>query len=84
MNKSTFARAPAFTAGSADLELLGVISGNDVSFGANAGQVLRLGDANTFSTVTITGAGKVEAATLADAGVASSLGSGVRQASVAP
>ncbi|MGK9286653.1 autotransporter-associated beta strand repeat-containing protein [Sinorhizobium meliloti] len=76
VNKSTFARAPAFTAGSADLELLGVISGNDVSFGANAGKVLRLGDANTFSTVTITGEGKVEAATLADAGVASSLGAG--------
>ncbi len=76
VNKSTFARAPAFTAGSADLELLGVISGNDASFGANAGQVLRLGDANTFSIGTITGAGKVEAARLAHAGVASSLGAG--------
>lgn len=76
VNKTTFAYAPAFNAATADLELLGVISGNNVSFSANAGQVLRLGDANTFSIGTIAGAGKVEAATLADAGIASSLGAG--------
>jgi fibronectin-binding autotransporter adhesin len=76
VNKTSLAYAPAFTAGTADLELLGVISGNDVAFNANAGRVLRLGNANTFSAGTIGGAGKVEAATLANIGVASSLGAG--------
>jgi fibronectin-binding autotransporter adhesin len=66
VNKTSLAYAPAFTAGTADLELLGVISGNDVAFNANAGRVLRLGNANTFSAGTIGGAGKVEAATLAN------------------
>jgi fibronectin-binding autotransporter adhesin len=76
VNRSSLAQAPSFTAGTAGLELLGVISGNDVVFSANAGQVLRLGDANTFSTGNIGGAGKVVAATLANIGTASSLGTG--------
>ncbi|WP_181181039.1 autotransporter-associated beta strand repeat-containing protein [Mesorhizobium sp. B2-4-3] len=76
VNKTSLAQAPSFTAATADLELLGVISGNNVVFNANAGQVLRLGDANTFSVGSIGGAGKVEAGTLANAGIASSVGAG--------
>ncbi|MBZ9814514.1 autotransporter-associated beta strand repeat-containing protein, partial [Mesorhizobium sp. CA7] len=76
VNKTSLAQAPSFTAATADLELLGVISGNNVVFNANAGQVLRLGDANTFSIGSIGGAGKVEAGTLANAGIASSVGAG--------
>ncbi|TPO08124.1 autotransporter outer membrane beta-barrel domain-containing protein [Mesorhizobium sp. B1-1-5] len=70
------AQAPSFTAATADLELLGVISGGSATFSANAGQVLRLGDANTLTGTGIVGAGKVVAATLANTGVASSLGAG--------
>ncbi|MEI4505950.1 autotransporter-associated beta strand repeat-containing protein [Sphingopyxis sp. CCNWLW253] len=76
VNRTSLAQTPAFTAQTADLELLGVISGNDVAFNANAGLVLRLGDANTFASGSIGGAGKVEAATLTNVGVASSLGTG--------
>ncbi|MCL1635850.1 autotransporter-associated beta strand repeat-containing protein [Luteimonas sp. SX5] len=76
VNRTALANTPSFTAQTADLELLGVISGNDVAFNANAGRVLRLGDANTFASGSIGGAGKVEAATLANVGVASSLGTG--------
>lgn len=71
---------PQFFADTADLELLGVISSNNgrpVSFIANSGQTVRLGDANTFTgTAVISGAGVVEAGTIADIGIDSSLGAG--------
>ncbi len=75
-NFNPYGGAPSFTAATADLELLGAISGNGAVFGANAGHVLRLGNANTVSGVSVNGAGKVEAATIANVGVASSLGAG--------
>ncbi|MCW6528634.1 autotransporter-associated beta strand repeat-containing protein [Sphingomonas sp. MMSM20] len=75
-NFNPYGYAPSFVAATADLELLGVVSGNGAVFSASAGRVLRLGDANTVSGISITGAGKVTAATFANAGIASSLGAG--------
>jgi fibronectin-binding autotransporter adhesin len=70
-----------FRAWTADMELLGVISSNnsgrDARFIADANRTLRLGGANTFGgRAVIQGAGQVEAATIADSGIASSLGAG--------
>lgn len=71
---------PEFYAQSADMELLGVISSNNarpISFIADSGRTVRLGNANTFSGgPAIGGAGTVVAGTIADTGVASSLGTG--------
>jgi fibronectin-binding autotransporter adhesin len=71
---------PHFLAGNADLELLGVISSNivrDVWFIADTGQTVRLGDASTFTgRAVIRNSGQVEAGTLADSGIVSSLGAG--------
>ncbi|WP_206860571.1 autotransporter-associated beta strand repeat-containing protein [Lysobacter changpingensis] len=69
-----------FHAQTADLGLLGVISSNNgrpVTFVADAGRTVTLGDTNTFSGgASISGAGKAVAGTIADSGVASSLGTG--------
>ncbi|UJB19606.1 MULTISPECIES: autotransporter-associated beta strand repeat-containing protein [Lysobacter] len=69
-----------FGAMSADMELLGVISSNigrDAWFVSDTGRTIRLGDANTFlGRAVIRGAGRVQAGTIADSGVASSLGAG--------
>ncbi|SOD51569.1 autotransporter-associated beta strand repeat-containing protein [Pseudoxanthomonas wuyuanensis] len=71
---------PQFYAQSADLELLGVISSNNarpVSFITDAGRILTLGDASTFTgSANVSGAGTVVAGTIADSGIASSLGAG--------
>jgi fibronectin-binding autotransporter adhesin len=74
---------PQFYAQSADLELLGVISSNNgrpVTFLADAGRIVTLGDANTFTGISAIGGGTaggtVQAGTIADIGVASSLGTG--------
>ncbi|MFC5569018.1 autotransporter-associated beta strand repeat-containing protein [Lysobacter yangpyeongensis] len=71
--------AIGFLADSADMEVLGVISGNNhpVQFSSRSGRTIRLGTANTFDgQAQITGEGTVEAALLSDAGVAGSLGIG--------
>jgi len=62
----------------ADMNLLGVISGyQPMTFSANAGRTVRLGIANTFTGgASIGGAGNVEAALIANVGVAGSLGTG--------
>ncbi|WP_052071784.1 autotransporter-associated beta strand repeat-containing protein [Sphingopyxis sp. MWB1] len=64
-----------FTAETADVHLLGVLSGGDYVFEASAGRFVRLGMANSF-----TGAaqltGEVRLGKLADTGSASSLGTG--------
>ena len=69
-----------FGAQTADMEVLGVISsttGRTVVFDSSSGRTIRLGTANTFTGLAqIQGAGKVEAALLANAGVAGSLGAG--------
>ncbi|WP_368564705.1 autotransporter-associated beta strand repeat-containing protein [Pseudoxanthomonas sp. UTMC 1351] len=69
-----------FQAINADMELLGVISSNnarDAWFVADAGRTVRLGDANTFTgRGVVRGAGQVVAGTIANSGVASSLGAG--------
>ncbi|WP_265518687.1 autotransporter-associated beta strand repeat-containing protein [Nitratireductor luteus] len=74
---------PQFYAQSADMELLGVISSNNgrpVTFLADAGRIITLGDASTFSGTAIisggTAGGTVQAGTIADIGVSSSLGAG--------
>jgi len=71
--------AIGFVAQSADMDLLGVISGNGhpVSFNSGSGHTIRLGTANTFSgQASVNGAGTVEASLIANAGVAGSLGTG--------
>lgn len=69
-----------FDAVTADMELLGVISSNngrDAWFVPSAGRTIRLGDANTFTgRAVIRGAGQVQAGTIANSGVGSSLGAG--------
>ena len=56
--------------------------GRAVNLIADAGRTLRLGDASTFTgPAVITGAGTVEAGTLANTGIASSLGAGIANAS---
>ncbi|WP_033074182.1 autotransporter-associated beta strand repeat-containing protein [Sphingopyxis sp. MWB1] len=69
-----------FSANSADMNLLGVISSNSgrtAFFSAGSGHTLRLGTANIFSgTASIGGAGLVEAALFSHVGVAGSLGTG--------
>ncbi|WP_260590772.1 autotransporter-associated beta strand repeat-containing protein [Variovorax sp. DXTD-1] len=69
-----------FSANSADMDLLGVISSNSgrsAVFTAGGGRTIRLGTANTFSgQANIGGAGTVEASLIANVGVAGSLGTG--------
>ncbi|MGR4867942.1 autotransporter-associated beta strand repeat-containing protein [Variovorax sp. LARHSF232] len=69
-----------FDAVTADMELLGVISSNngrDAWFVSSAGRTIRLGDANTFTgRGVVRGAGQVQVGTIANSGVASSLGAG--------
>jgi len=67
--------AGGFVAETADVELLGVLSGGAYGFSAAAGNTLTLGDANTF-TGQASIAGLVKASVLANSGVASSLGAG--------
>ncbi|MBZ9850374.1 autotransporter-associated beta strand repeat-containing protein [Mesorhizobium sp. CA14] len=72
--------AVSFSADSADLQLLGVISsttGRAVNFGGtSSARTITLGDANTFAGTAGIGAATVKVGTLANAGVNSSLGSG--------
>ena len=66
----------SFSAVSADIQLLGVISGNgNFSFGGNAGRTVTLGGANTYTGTTGLGA-TVEAPVLANIGDNSSFGTG--------
>ena len=65
----------AFIAETADLELLGVISGSgNVGFGASAAGSITLGGANTFTGNAVVSGGIVRVSVLADGGLASSLG----------
>ncbi|MHA4838718.1 autotransporter-associated beta strand repeat-containing protein [Sphingopyxis sp. MSC1_008] len=64
-----------FIADTANVELLGVLSGGAFGFNGAAGNTVTLGNANTF-TGQATIAGLVNAAVLADTGVVSSLGAG--------
>ena len=65
----------SFIAETADLELLGVISGSgNVGFGASAAGSITLGGANTFTGNAGVSGGIVRASVLADGGLASSLG----------
>ncbi|NYF32621.1 autotransporter-associated beta strand repeat-containing protein [Sphingopyxis sp. JAI108] len=65
----------SFIAETADFELLGVISGSgSVGFGASAAGSITLGGANTFTGNAGVSGGIVRAPVLADAGLASSLG----------
>ncbi len=64
-----------FAADTADLELLGILSGGTYAFSAAAGNVVTLGGANIFTGRAGIG-GLVKASVLADIGVASSLGAG--------
>ena len=69
----------AFSAQTADLELLGVISGfRPISFqGSGAARTITLGGANTFTAPTTIGGVTVRASTLANRGTNSSLGTGM-------
>lgn len=67
--------AGTFYADTADVELLGVLSGGAFGFNGAGGNTVTLGNANIF-TGQATIAGLVKAAVLADTGVASSLGAG--------
>lgn len=65
----------SFSAETANIELLGVLSGGAFGFNGGAANVIRLGTANTFvGQATISGL--VEARVLADTGTVSSLGAG--------
>lgn len=64
-----------FIADTANVELLGVLSGGAYGFNGAAGSSVTLGNANTF-TGQATIAGLVKAAVLADTGAVSSLGAG--------
>ncbi|HEX2888801.1 autotransporter-associated beta strand repeat-containing protein, partial [Vineibacter terrae] len=68
-----------FSAASADMELLGVISSavaRNIAFTGNAGRTITLGDANTYTGPTTINTITVKAGTLANSGSNSSLGSG--------
>jgi fibronectin-binding autotransporter adhesin len=64
-----------FTAETADIALLGTLSGGNYSFSASAGRTFTLGGANTF-TGQATIAGAINVSVLADIGTVSSLGVG--------
>ncbi|MHA6644790.1 beta strand repeat-containing protein [Mesorhizobium sp. A623] len=72
-----------FNAEGADIELLGVLSGLNYSFGGSAGRSITLGDANTFTGTTGIGTITVNASTVADIGSASSFGAGSGAISIA-
>ncbi|HEY4201336.1 MAG TPA: autotransporter-associated beta strand repeat-containing protein [Devosiaceae bacterium] len=65
----------SFNADAADIRLLGVLGGGAYSFNSLAGHTVTLGDANTFTGAATIG-GIVNAATLANANLTSSLGAG--------
>lgn len=68
-----------FSAASADMELLGVISSSaarPIIFSGNAGRTITLGNASTYSGPTTITTITVKAGTLANSGVNSSFGSG--------
>jgi fibronectin-binding autotransporter adhesin len=65
----------SFNAETADISLLGVLSGGSISFNTNAGRAITLGATNTFSGQAGIG-GLVRVSALADIGSASSLGVG--------
>ena len=67
--------AGAFNAETADVHLLGVLSGGAYGFNASAGRYVLLGDANSF-TGQATLAGEIRLGKLADIGSESSLGAG--------
>ncbi|NYF34042.1 autotransporter-associated beta strand repeat-containing protein [Sphingopyxis sp. JAI108] len=67
--------AGAFNAETADIHLLGVLSGGAYGFSALAGRHIALGDANSF-TGQATLAGEIRLGKLADIGSESSLGAG--------
>ncbi|MBB4633681.1 beta strand repeat-containing protein [Sphingosinicella soli] len=64
-----------FLAETANIELLGVLSGGNYAFNGAAGNVVTLGGANTFAGAASIG-GLVRASVLADIGAVSSLGTG--------
>ncbi|MBR2173181.1 autotransporter-associated beta strand repeat-containing protein [Sphingopyxis sp.] len=64
-----------FIADTANVELLGILSGGAFGFNGAAGNIVTLGNANTF-TGQATISGLVRAAVLGDTGVVSSLGTG--------
>lgn len=69
----------AFTANTADLGLLGVLSGTNVPtvvYGGNIGRTITLGGANTYTSVSNINNVTVRAGVLSDAGVISSFGTG--------
>ncbi|UXN58146.1 autotransporter-associated beta strand repeat-containing protein [Phyllobacterium zundukense] len=71
--------AAGFSASLADLQLLGVISGGagaGVSFGGGAGRTVTLGSSNSFTGSVSIGGATIVAPTLANSGIASSLGAG--------
>jgi fibronectin-binding autotransporter adhesin len=75
----SLAQSTSFEASSADIELLGVLSGGGgAAFAAaGAGRAIVLGGAHTFTGVaSVGGLGVVKASVLADSGMASSLGAG--------
>src|SRR5690606_35164494 len=66
----------AFEALLGDFDLQGVLSGDDYTFDGNAGRLVTLGDANSYTGLTSIRAITARAGSLADAGVVSSLGTG--------
>jgi fibronectin-binding autotransporter adhesin len=68
-----------FSAASADMDLLGVISSSaarNIQFSGNAGRTISLGDANTYTGPTFITTITAKAGTLANAGTNSSFGTG--------
>lgn len=65
-----------FVAESADIALMGTLSGNNFSFSGNAGRTVTLGGLNTFTGNASIGTITIGAEILADKGLASSLGAG--------
>ncbi|ESZ15743.1 phosphomannomutase [Mesorhizobium sp. L2C085B000] len=68
-----------FSAASADMDLLGVISSSaarTIQFSGNAGRTITLGNANTYTGPTVITTITVKAATLANSGANSSFGTG--------
>jgi len=65
-----------FEAMTADIALLGLLSGDDYIFDGTAGRTITLGDANSYAGLTTIRAVTTRAGVLADTGVVSSLGTG--------
>lgn len=73
----------SFFAETADIELLGTLSGGYYGFVGNAGRTITLGNANNFTGAAGISEVTVLAAVLADKGIASSLGAGTDAITVA-